>query len=179
MACPRLNIADDHPEMRVANARLLEPEFEVATSVNNGVVALDAVMLLKPDVVILDISMPQLTGIEVARRLTAGGSHVNIVFLTVIEDPDFVRKSVAAGGSAYVVKSRLATELRLAIDEVLAGHTFISPSLALPGEYCQYTRPYEGIGDTKAVNSCDGVGLNPRCRGWPVLSCQDALAGME
>ena len=128
MARSRLIIADDHAEMREAVARLLEPDFEIATSVSNGVEAFEAATLLKSDVVILDISMPQLTGIEVARRLTAGGSHVKIVFLTVIEDPDFVRESLAAGGSAYVIKARLATDLRPAIDEVLAGRRFISPS---------------------------------------------------
>lgn len=130
---PRLIVADDYPEMRVAVARLLKPDFEIVTTVSHGVAALEAVTLLRPDVVILDISMPQLTGIEVARRLTAGGSHVKIVFVTVIEDPDFVRESLAVGGSAYIVKSRMATDLRPAIDEALAGRKFISPSLGSNG----------------------------------------------
>jgi DNA-binding NarL/FixJ family response regulator len=127
----RLIIADDHPDMREAVVRLLEPHFEIVATVSDGDAALDAAITLKPDVVILDISMPFLNGIEVARRLMATGSNVKIVFLTVVEDPDFVREAFAAGGSAYVVKSRLTTDLRQAINEALAGHTFISPPFTL------------------------------------------------
>ncbi len=127
----RLIIADDHLEMREAVVRLLEPHFEIVATASDGAVALDAASALKPDLLVLDISMPHLTGIEVARHLKASGSNLKIVFLTVVEDPDFVREAFAAGGSAYVVKSRLMTDLRQAINEVLAGHTFISPPLAL------------------------------------------------
>ena len=127
----RLIIADDHLEMREAVVRLLAQDFEIVATAGDGAAALDAASALKPDLLVLDISMPQITGIEVARRLRAGGSNVKIVFLTVVEDPDFVHEAFAAGGSAYVVKSRLTTDLRQAINEVLAGHTFISAPLAL------------------------------------------------
>ena len=130
---PRLILADDHPDVLEAVVRLLQQDSDILSTVTNGVAALDAVSALKPDVLILDISMPGLTGIEVARRLSSGGSTVRVIFLTVIEDADFARASLAEGGSAYVVKSRLATDLRHAIREVTAGHTFISPSLAVTG----------------------------------------------
>jgi len=129
--CARLVIADDHAQMLDAVQRLLTPHFEIVATVSDGDAALDAAITLKPDVVVLDITMPYLNGIEVARRLMATGSKVKIVFLTVMEDPELVRAALAAGGSAYVVKSRLTTDLRQAVDEVLAGHTFISPPLTL------------------------------------------------
>jgi DNA-binding NarL/FixJ family response regulator len=127
----RLIIADDHQELREVVVRLLEPDFEIVATAGDGVTLLHAVNTLKPDLLVLDISMPFLTGIEVARRLKAGGSNVKVVFLTVLEDSDFVHEAFEAGGSAYVVKSRLTTDLRQAINEVLAGHTFISPPLTL------------------------------------------------
>jgi DNA-binding NarL/FixJ family response regulator len=97
-------------------------------TIREGCAALEAVNLLKPEVVILDISMPGLTGIEVARRVRAMTPEVRIVFLTVHEDPDFILEALEAGGSAYVMKSRMASDLRLAISEALAGLSFVSPS---------------------------------------------------
>jgi len=131
--CARLVIADDHAEMQDVLGRLLQPHFEIVATVSDGDAALDAAITLKPDLMVLDISMPFLNGIEVARRLTAIGSKVKIVFLTVMEDPDLVRAALAAGGSAYVVKSRVTTDLQRAINEVLAGHVFVSPSLPSNG----------------------------------------------
>ena len=127
----RLIVADDHAEMLDAIVRLLEPHFDIVSTVSDGDAALEAAITLKPDLMVLDISMPYLNGIEVTRRLMAAGSKVKIVFLTVMEDPDLVRAALAAGGSAYVVKSRVTMDLRQAINEVLAGHTFISPPLKL------------------------------------------------
>jgi DNA-binding NarL/FixJ family response regulator len=131
VGCARLVIADDHAEILDAAVRLLQPHFEIIATVSDGDAALDAAITLQPDVVVLDISMPFLNGIEVTRRLMATGSKVKIVFLTVMEDPELVCAALAAGGSAYVVKSRMATDLREAINEVLRGQTFISPPLKL------------------------------------------------
>jgi len=125
---PRVIIADDHPAMLEAAVRLLERDHEVVATAVDGAAALEAVPALRPDVVVLDISMPGLTGIEVARRLKASGSNARIVFLTVHEDPDFAVEAFAVGGSAFVTKSRMTTDLRLAISEALAGHVFVSPS---------------------------------------------------
>lgn len=124
----RVIVADDHPDMLKAVVRLLECEYEVVTTVRDGAAALEAVAVLTPDVVVLDISMPVLTGIEVARRLKTSGSNVRIVFLTVHEDPDFAQESLEAGGWAFVTKSRMTTDLRLAISEALAGRLFVSHS---------------------------------------------------
>ncbi len=126
---PRLILSDDHPDMLALVVRLLQPDAEILRTVTDGIAAVEAVQACRPDVLITDIAMPGLSGIEVARRLTAEGTPVKVVFLTVIEDPDFVSAAFAAGGAAYVVKSRLATDLACAVHEVLAGHTFVSPSL--------------------------------------------------
>lgn len=125
----RFILADDHPDMLERVVRCLD-DADIVRTVTDGAAALDAVHALRPDVLVLDISMPRLSGIQVARRLSAEGSVVKIVFLTVIEDEDFARESLAAGGSAYVVKSRLATDLAHAVQEVIAGHTFVSPSIS-------------------------------------------------
>ena len=87
---------------------------------------------LQPDVLVVAISMPLLTGIEAAHRLKERGNPARIVFLTVHDDPDFVRASLATGAFGYVVKPRVATDLVPAIREALVGRIFISPSLSHP-----------------------------------------------
>jgi len=84
-------------------------------------------MKLGPDVIITDISMPVLNGIEAAIQLRASGSKAKVIFLTVHSDPEFVRACLAAGASGYVLKTRLATDLLPAVKEVLAGRTFVPP----------------------------------------------------
>lgn len=115
-------------------ARLLEPEFEVVQTVGNGQALLAAAARLKPDIVVLDISMPVLDGIEAARRLQAADSKAKLVFLTVHQDPDYVRAARAAGAQGYVVKCGLASGLLPALREALAGRSFVSPCLGLNPE---------------------------------------------
>ncbi len=117
--------------MRERVLELLEPEFEVVAVVDNGQALLEAAVSIRPDVMIVDICMPILSGIEAAQQLRETGSTAKIVFLTVHEDPDFLRAALAAGGSGYVVKSCLASDLRTAIKEALAGRVFVSPTIAL------------------------------------------------
>ena len=128
----RVLLADDHPDMLNVVARLLGRTFDVVGMVGDGESLLDVATELRPDVLVLDISMPLLTGIEAAQRLRERGNPVRIVFLTVHDDPDFVRASLAAGAFGYVVKPRVATDLVPAIREALAGRIFISPSLSEP-----------------------------------------------
>jgi len=87
-------------------------------------------MRLKPDVIVTDISMPVLSGIEAANRLNESGCKSKIIFLTVHSDSDFVRTCLATGAFGYVVKSRITTDLIPAIQDALAGRIFISPPLA-------------------------------------------------
>ncbi len=124
---PRVLLADDHLMMREKITRMLESEFDIIGAVTDGEALLKEATELDPDIVILDITMPGLPGIEAARRLRKAGSHAKIVFLTVHEDPDYVRESLWAGALGYVVKPRLASDLLVAIREVLEGRLFVSP----------------------------------------------------
>jgi DNA-binding NarL/FixJ family response regulator len=131
----RILLAEDHADMRNIVVRLLEPEFEVVGAVDNGKALLEAADKIQPDVLVVDISMPILSGIEAAERLRRAGSTARIVFLTVHEDPDFLLAAMAAGGLGYVVKSRLASDLHTAIKEAIAGRLFVSPSIPLVSPY--------------------------------------------
>ena len=128
MARARILLADDHKEIRDRAVRLLEPEFEVVGAVADGNALVQASAQLKPDVCIIDISMPYLNGIEAALKLRESGSEARIVFLTVNEDADFVRAALRTGALGYVVKSRMASDLCSAINGAISGHLFVSPS---------------------------------------------------
>lgn len=124
---PRVLLADDEPGFIAASARLLEPEFEVVKTVGDGQQAVEEAPGLNPDLVVLDISMPALNGIEAARQLRSAGCQAKIVFLTVHREPEYVEAGFAAGASGYVLKSRLVSDLPLALREVLACRSFVSP----------------------------------------------------
>ena len=126
-------LADDHEPFLAVERRLLEPEFEVVEPVRDGRAAVEAAARLTPDLLVLDLSMPVMDGIEAARSLRASGSRVRIVFLTVHGDPDYVRAAFAAGALGYVVKCRLASDLLPALRDALAGRQFVSPSIGLEG----------------------------------------------
>ena len=107
--------------------------FDIVGSVGNGLELLAAATKMNPDVVVLDITMPGFDGIKVAKRLQQAGCRAKLVFLTVHDDPDYVRAALQAGGSAYVVKSRLASDLVTAIREALAERRFVSPNIFMKG----------------------------------------------
>jgi DNA-binding NarL/FixJ family response regulator len=123
----RLLLAEDHAAMRNVAMRLLEQEFEVVGTAGDGQTLIEAAARLLPEVLVVDISMPGLSGIEAAHRLRETGSTTKVVFLTVYEDLDYVTAALATGALGYVVKSRMGTDLCLAIKEALAGRLFISP----------------------------------------------------
>ena len=127
---PRVLLADDHEDFLAVATRLLEPEFDVVKAVSNGRALIDEAARLEPDVLVLDISMPLLNGIEAARHLKAAGCGARVVFLTVHGDADYVRAALGAGAHGYVVKHRLALDLLPALREALAGRPFISPSVS-------------------------------------------------
>jgi len=130
----RVLLADDNDDFRSVAARVLEAEFDVVATVGDGQAAIEETARLKPNVLVLDVSMPVLNGIEAARQIRAAGDQARIVILTVHEDPDFVRSARQAGAEGYVVKSRLACDLLVALKEVLAGRTFVSPLNSLARE---------------------------------------------
>ena len=130
MTRARILLADDHEEMRDRVVSLLEHEFEMLEPVADGRALLLAAAKVKPDLCLLDISMPIINGIEAATKLKESGSTAKVVFLTIHEDQDFVRAALKTGALGYVVKSRIATELRVALREALAGRRFISSSIS-------------------------------------------------
>jgi len=123
----RVILADDHPGVLGVVQGLLEPDFDVVGAVDNGESLFEAAMKLHPDVIVTDISMPKLSGIEAANRLRESGSLSKVVFLTVHADPDVVRAALKTGASAYVLKTSLTTDLLFAVREALAGRAFVSP----------------------------------------------------
>lgn len=125
----RILLADDHKGMRDRVVRMLGHDFEMLEPVKDGRALLESASRLKPDVCLMDISMPILNGIEAAQQLKESGSTTKIIFLTIHEDPDFLVAALKAGASGYVIKPRMASDLRAAIKEVLAGRTYISSSL--------------------------------------------------
>lgn len=126
----RILLADDHPGFPKIAESLLEPQFEVVAKVGNGQAMFEEAIRLRPDVIVTDISMPILNGIDAADRLKESGCPSRVIFLTVHFDSEFVRKCLFAGAFGYVVKSRIATELIPAIREALAGHIFVSQHLS-------------------------------------------------
>jgi DNA-binding NarL/FixJ family response regulator len=127
----RVLLADDHEDFLAIESGLLEPEFDVVEKVHDGRASLEQTTRLKPDILVLDITMPLVNGIEAARQLRATGSGVKIVFLSAHGDTEYVREAVAAGALGYVVKARMASDLLPALRAALAGRVFVSPGISL------------------------------------------------
>ncbi len=123
----RVLLADDHEAMLDRVTDLLADDCDVIGAAIDGRQALEAAMELKPDVLVLDISMPVMNGIETARSLKELGVKTRIVFLTVHDDPDFAREALEVGALGYVIKPRIVSDLLVAIKEAHAGRSFVSP----------------------------------------------------
>jgi DNA-binding NarL/FixJ family response regulator len=130
MPRPRVLIADDFPNILDCVANILSKDCDVVASVSDGLAAVDGAIMLQPDVIVLDISMPVLSGLEAAARLTAAGSPARIVLLTVHEDPDFLEAARSAGAHGYVIKRTMTTDLLPAIRTVLNGGLSFTPPAA-------------------------------------------------
>jgi DNA-binding NarL/FixJ family response regulator len=126
----RLLIADDHPLIVEGVRRVLDAEFEVVGMVADGHALVESVQRLKPDLVLLDIVMPLLNGIEAARHIKRLVPSTRLIFITQHEDRSYIRAAFQAGASGYVLKQSAASELVTALSEVLAGRYFLSAALA-------------------------------------------------
>jgi DNA-binding NarL/FixJ family response regulator len=124
----RVLLADDHPRILSQLTDLLEPVFKVIAVVGDGQSLIEMAESLQPDLIITDISMPILSGIEAAKRILTSTPQSKIIFLTVHTDPEFIQEALELGAMAYVFKSRLVSDLRLAIGEVLEGRTYVASS---------------------------------------------------
>ena len=129
--CPlRILLADDNDEILGAIRQELAQEFEIIGTVSNGQDAVDAVLQFDPDVVVLDIAMPVLNGIQASFRIHDRNGRTKSLILTIHENNEYVSAAFAAGVSGYVTKRSLLTDLAYAIRQVAGGYTFLSPSLS-------------------------------------------------
>ena len=125
----RVLVAEDHAAVRSSVIRLLSKTYDVVAAVNDGRALIDAVNTMHPDVLVVDLSLPVVTGIEAASILKKMDCASKIVFLTVHNDPDFVRAAQDAGALGYVLKQQMTTDLPEAIEKAFAGEQFTSPSV--------------------------------------------------
>jgi DNA-binding NarL/FixJ family response regulator len=126
----RVLLADDHQMLLDALEHILEPRYEVVGTVRDGRTLLEAADRLQPDVVVVDIGMPQLNGLDAARHLKRSLPKAKLVFMTMNEDPEVVGEAFRAGASAFLLKHGAALELTEAIDKVLKGHSYVTPQAA-------------------------------------------------
>jgi len=127
---PRVLLADDHLLVAEALKSLLAPEFELVGVVEDGRALVEAAAGLRPDVIVADVTMPHLNGIDALIRLRQGGDHVPVVFLTMHRDVTFARRALEAGASGFVLKHSAPAELVTAIRAALSGKTYLTPQLA-------------------------------------------------
>jgi len=127
MTRPRILLADDHAMLLEAFKALLEPEFDVVGTVTDGRMLLTECSRLNPDVVLLDIAMPLLNGLEAGRQIKQLQKDVKLVFVTMYEDSDLAAEAFRAGASAYLLKRSAASELLLAVREVMKGRSYVTP----------------------------------------------------
>jgi DNA-binding NarL/FixJ family response regulator len=124
----RVVLADDHREVIDKVRGTLGDEFEIVEAVEDGRQAVCAVLALDPDILVTDMSMPFLNGLQAARSIQKANCRTKIVFLTIYEDRDFIAAALSSGAMAYVTKRRMSIDLVFAIREALKGNVFVSSS---------------------------------------------------
>ena len=124
---PRIVLVDDHPAVLRQTLQLLSARFQIVAALPDGTQLLALAATTKIDLIVLDITLPGLSGIDLASRLKSAGFAGRIVFLTVHADPDYAREALDLGASGYVIKPRLASDLIPALIAALEGEIFISP----------------------------------------------------
>ena len=129
MGTAKILLADDHVLFTDILKMALEHHFEIVGTVADGGALLERVPELAPDLVILDIEMPRLNGIEAARRLRRSAPDVKLIFLTSHEEAGYVSQALDVGARGYLLKRSASAELFTAISEVLAGRTYVTPAL--------------------------------------------------
>jgi DNA-binding NarL/FixJ family response regulator len=130
MRRPRVLLADDHQMLLDALKELLEPKYEVVGLVTDGRAVLKVAEKLRPDIIVLDIAMPLLNGLDAGRQLKQSMPGVKLLFMTMNEDPYLVGEAFRAGASAFLLKQAAGLELDEAIKEVLKGGSYVTPSAA-------------------------------------------------
>jgi DNA-binding NarL/FixJ family response regulator len=140
---PRVILADDHTILVEAFRKLLEPACEVVATVADGHALLEVAPRLKPDVIVLDIAMPLLNGLDAGRQVKELVPGVKLIFLTMNEDPDLAVEAIRMGASGYLLKKSAASELFKAIQTALRGKSYVTPQIAR-GMETSFIRDPEG-----------------------------------
>ncbi len=130
MSRTRILIADDHKMFAQGLQGLLEDEFDLLGIVADGQALIDAAHILRPDLIIVDISMPVLNGLDAVRRLKDEGSSAKVIFLTMHADDRLLTEAFRCGAGGYVLKQSAGEDLIFAIKQVLAGHKYVTPLIA-------------------------------------------------
>ena len=130
MSRPRVLLADDHRVVGEGLKRLLADDFDLVGVVEDGRALVAAAKKLQPDVIVADITMPHLNGIEAMAHLKKEDPHAKVVFLTMHQDPAYARRALEAGAAGFVLKHSAPAELVMAIQAALKGQTFVTPALA-------------------------------------------------
>src|SRR4051794_12557840 len=124
MCAVRLLLIDANPEILAMTTKLLEPKFQIVGSFGNGAAALREVNALCPDIVLLDISLGDVNGLEIARRIKLLGCPAKAIFFTVHEHPDFIHAARVMGAAGYIFKNRAVSDLAKGIEQVMSGTPF-------------------------------------------------------
>jgi DNA-binding NarL/FixJ family response regulator len=130
MRLPRIILADDHTLFVEALRKLAAPHVEVVATVGDGRALLETAQALKPDIVVIDVGMPLLNGLDAGRELKKRLPNVKLIFLTMNEDPDLAVEAMKSGASGYLLKTSAGSELFSAIREVLKGKSYLTPQIA-------------------------------------------------
>ncbi|UVT22467.1 MAG: response regulator transcription factor [Nitrospira sp.] len=132
MKKPRVLMADDHSILLAGVRKLLEERYDVVGMVEDGRALLEAAERSKPDLILVDISMPLLNGLDAVRRLKKLQPDVKLLFLTMHASPQYATEAFKAGGNGYLLKQSAVSELPQAIEAVLQGKYYLTPSIAKP-----------------------------------------------
>ena len=126
----RILLADDHKMLLAAFRKLLEPDYEIVGVVEDGRALIAAAQELVPDIIVLDIAMPVLNGLDAGRHIKKQFPDIKLIYLTVKEDPDLVAEAFRAGASGYLLKSSAASELQQAIEQALRNRNYVTPLIS-------------------------------------------------
>jgi DNA-binding NarL/FixJ family response regulator len=129
MSRARVLLADDHVLIQEGLRRMLEPQYDVVDVVSDGKSLVDSAIRLKPDLIVLDVTMPLLSGIDASRQIHKRLPRTKLLFLTVHANPAYLREAWSAGATGYILKSSTREQILDAVTKALAGQTYISPGI--------------------------------------------------
>jgi len=147
---PRVVLADDHKLVAEALRKLIAPQFDVVAIASDGHELLQLATSLRPDIVVVDVAMPLLNGLEAGRQLKERMPSLKLVFLTMNEDADLAREAIDAGASGYVLKKSAATELLEALRAAVRGKTYVTREIAR-GMQESFMRDPNGLSRARSV----------------------------